>query len=93
MDATMPVSYGDDDDAANAVERRWFAASAQVKILQDQCTVLREVMGLAEDAWRSSRARLAELEKLRDGLGERLEGTALFHPGSMGCAAQRAAAA
>ena len=41
-------------------------------MLQDECNVLREVMDLAEEAWRSSRAQLAELERLRDALGERL---------------------
>lgn len=64
--------YDDDEIAANAIERRWFAASAKVKAMQDECDVLREVMSLAEESWRSSRTRLAELEKLRDALGERL---------------------
>jgi len=66
--------YDDDDAAANAIERRWFAASAQARIMQDECDVLREVMDLAEEAWRRSRAQLAELEMLRDALGERLAG-------------------
>lgn len=66
--------YDDDDAAANAIERRWFAASAQVKIMQDECDVLHEVMDLAEEAWRRSHAQLAELEMLRDALGERLAG-------------------
>jgi hypothetical protein len=74
MDATMLDFYDDDDAAANVVERRWFAASAQVKTVQDECDVLREVMDLAEEAWRRSRAQLAELEMLRDALGERLAG-------------------
>jgi hypothetical protein len=72
MDATMLDFYDDDDAAAHVVERRWFAASAQVKIMQDECNVLREVMDLAEEAWRRSRMQLAELERLRDALGERL---------------------
>jgi hypothetical protein len=72
MDATMLDFYDDDDAAANVVERRWFAASAQAKVMRDECDVLREVMDLAEEAWRRSRAQLAELEMLRDALGERL---------------------
>jgi len=76
MDATMLDFHDDDDAAANVIERRWFAASARVKIMQDECDVLREVMDLAEEAWRRSRAQLAELEMLRDALGERLAGAA-----------------
>jgi hypothetical protein len=75
MDATMLDFYDDDDAAANVIERRWFAASARVKVMQDECEVLREVMDLAEEAWRRSRAQIAELEMLRDALGERLAGT------------------
>ena len=64
--------YDDDDAATNIVERRWFAAAAKAKIMQDECAVLREVVDLAEAAWRRARAQLAELESLRDALGERL---------------------
>jgi hypothetical protein len=74
MNATMLDFYDDDDAAANVVERRWFAAAAQVKVMQDECDVLREVVELAEEAWRRSRAQLAELEMLREALGERLAG-------------------
>jgi hypothetical protein len=72
MEATMLDFYDDDDAAANVIERRWFAASAKVKMMQDECDVLHEVMDLAEEAWRCARAHLAELERLRDALGERL---------------------
>ena len=66
MHATMLDFYEDDDAAANVVERRWFAAAAQAKVMQDECDVLREVMDLAEEAWRRSRAQLAELEARED---------------------------
>jgi phosphoglycolate phosphatase-like HAD superfamily hydrolase len=65
--------HDDDDAAANLIERRWFAASAKVKALQDECEVMREVMALAEKAYRDARMQLAELETLCDGLSQRLE--------------------
>ena len=68
----MSDFYGDDDAAANLIERRWFAASAKVKALQDECGVMREVMEQAAMAYRGARAQLAQLEALRDGLGQRL---------------------
>jgi hypothetical protein len=64
--------YDDDDAAANLIERRWFAASAKVKTLRDECEVMREVMEQAAMAYRGARAELAQLEALRDGLGQRL---------------------
>jgi hypothetical protein len=64
--------YDDDDAATNLIERRWFAASAKVKTLQDECDVMLEVMEQAAQAYRGARLRLAELESLRDGLAERL---------------------
>ena len=68
----MSDFHDDDDAAANLIERRWFAASAKVKALQDECEVMREVMEQAAMAYRSARAQLAQLEVLRDGLGQRL---------------------
>ncbi len=67
----MPIA-DDDDAAANLLERRWFAASAAMNAMQGECELLREVMEIAEDAWRHARAQLAELETLRDGLGKQL---------------------
>jgi hypothetical protein len=64
--------YDDDDAATNLVERRWFAASAKVKTLQDECAVMQEVMEQAAKAYRGARLRLAQLEALRDGLAQRL---------------------
>lgn len=67
------MPFADDDDAAaNLLERRWFAASAAAQTLQGECELLREVLELAEDAWRNTRGRLAELETLRDDLGRQL---------------------
>jgi hypothetical protein len=62
----------DDDDAAtNLVERRWFAASAQVKALQEECALMQKVMEQAAQDYRGARLRLAQLESLRDGLAAR----------------------
>lgn len=64
--------YDHDDAAMNLIERRWFAVSAKVKALQDECEVMHEVLEQAAIAYRGARAQLAQLEVLRDGLGERL---------------------
>jgi hypothetical protein len=68
----MTDHYPDGNAATNLLERRWFAALAAVKALQAECEMLREVMQLAEVSWRRTRAQLAALEKLRDGLGDEL---------------------
>ena len=60
------------DAAANLIERRWFSSISAVRAAQAECEVLREVMLLAESAWRRARAQLAELENLRDALGDQL---------------------
>ena len=64
--------YDDDDAAMNWIERRWFAASAAVASLEGKCDMLREVLLLAEDAYRRARIELAETTELRDSLGARL---------------------
>ena len=56
--------YVDRDAAANLLERRWFASITAVRTMQAECDVLREVMEVAETAWRRARTRLAELESL-----------------------------
>jgi len=64
------LSLADDEDpVASLTERRWFAASAAISAQEEECEVLREVMSLAEQAWRRSRTHLAELEALRDAIG------------------------
>jgi hypothetical protein len=64
--------FADEEPAAQIWERRWFAASAAVKSVQAECEVLLAVIQLAVDEWRRSCAQLAQLEALRDALGERL---------------------
>lgn len=64
--------YEDGEPAAELLERRWFAALRAAKGVQAECEVLLGVMELAEDAWQRARARLLELETLRDALGEQL---------------------
>ena len=61
-----------EDPASNQLERRWFAALTAVRAAQSECDVLRQVTEQAEAAWRSARARLEVLERLRDRLGETL---------------------
>ncbi|HEY2679127.1 MAG TPA: hypothetical protein VGI65_19320 [Steroidobacteraceae bacterium] len=64
--------YIDRDGAANLLERRWFSSIAAVRAAQAECEVLREVVELAEKAWRRARTQLAEIETLRDALGDQL---------------------
>jgi hypothetical protein len=62
------LEYFDDDGATNLIERRWFAACAAVEAMESECGTLREVMELAQDAYRRARIELAELTELRDSL-------------------------
>jgi hypothetical protein len=64
--------YTDGELTAEFLERRWFAALSAAKSVQSECEVLLEVVQQAEEAWRQSRAKLAELETLRDALGDQL---------------------
>jgi len=64
--------FTDRDAAANLLERRWFSSITAVRTAEAECEVLREVMELAESAWRRARTQLAELENLRDALGDQL---------------------
>ena len=64
--------FTDRDAAANLLERRWFSSITAVRAAQAECEVLREVMELAESAWRRARTQLAELEDLSDRLGDQL---------------------
>lgn len=64
--------YVDGEPAAELLERRWFAALRAAKSVQAECEALLEVMEMAEEAWRRTRLKLAELETLRDALGEQL---------------------
>jgi hypothetical protein len=71
-DIDMAERYPDRDSEADLLERRWFSSIAAVRAAQAECEVLRRVMELSESAWRRARAQLAELEALRDTLGEEL---------------------
>src|SRR5258708_28490761 len=69
----MVYRYMDGDAAANLLERRWFAAFKSASGVRAECETLLESMALTQVAWSRARARLAELEALRDALGEELE--------------------
>ena len=60
------------DGAAERLERRWFAAQRAASEARSECETLLEVRAMADAAWRSARLRLAELEALRDALGDEL---------------------
>lgn len=64
--------FSDRDTAANLLERRWFSSITAVRLAEGECEALREVMELAESAWRRARLQLAELEALRDALDDEL---------------------
>jgi hypothetical protein len=68
----MIDGYLDRDTAANLLERRWFSSITAVRTAQAECEMLREVMELAEAAWRRARAQLAKYEALRDAFDEEL---------------------
>jgi hypothetical protein len=68
----MIERYPDRDTSANLLERRWFSSIAAVRAAEAECEVLREVMELAQEAWSRARAQLAELENLREALGDQL---------------------
>jgi hypothetical protein len=69
----MVNRYVDGDAAANLLERRWFATFKAASGVRAECEALLESMALSQVAWSRARARLAELESLRDALGEELE--------------------
>jgi len=62
----------DGDAAAEMLERRWFAAFKAASGARAECEALIEAMITAEAAWAEARDRLANLESLRDALGEEL---------------------
>lgn len=67
------TTYSADGDAAAALlERRWFAAFKAASTVRAECEALLEAMAMTETAWNHARTRLAELEALRDALGEEL---------------------
>jgi hypothetical protein len=62
-----------DDAAVDLLQRRWFAAFKAASLVRAECEVLLEAVALTQDSWRQARIRLAEMEALRDALGEELE--------------------
>ncbi len=54
------------------LERRWFVAMAAVESLKDECSARRRTSRLADKTLRSESVTLAQLEAVRDALGERL---------------------
>jgi hypothetical protein len=68
----MSTRYMDGDAAAEMLERRWFATNKNAEAMRSECDVLRQVVAAAEADWRRALAQLAELETLRDALGDEL---------------------
>jgi hypothetical protein len=62
----------DEDAAAVLLERRWFAAFKAASNVRAECEALLDAIENSEKAWNEARVRLAELEMLRDRLGEEL---------------------
>ncbi len=62
----------DEDVAAVLLERRWFAAFKAASSARAECEAILDAIDAQERAWNEARIRLAELEMLRDGLGEQL---------------------
>ena len=63
-----------EDTFAVLMERRWFAAFRAASTARAECEALLDEIEAAERAWNEARVRLAELELLRDRLGEQLGG-------------------
>ena len=61
-----------DDLDESLVERRFFAVLAAMKTLQAECSVLEDVIRLADESRRQSQQRLLGLKALRDALGKQL---------------------
>ena len=75
------MSYRYDGDAATEMlERRWFATDKLVESMRSQCDVLREAAMAAEVSWSHARTQLAELEALRDALGDQLSRMDEYYP-------------
>jgi hypothetical protein len=93
MEAAMLDCYDLDDAAKTLLERRWFALSAKINALLDQCEVQRQVMALAEAALHDLRAQLADFEALRDALGQRLSEVGEIRQRAIASAARHALSA
>jgi hypothetical protein len=60
------------DAAADRLERRWFAAFKAASDARGECEALLGEIERVERAWHHARIRLADLEAVRDLLGEEL---------------------
>jgi hypothetical protein len=69
----MMHRYVDGEPAAALLERRWFAAFKAASDARAECEALLEAMAITQSAWSRARARLSELEVLRDALEEDLD--------------------
>ncbi len=72
MSRCLVIRNADEDAAAVLLERRWFAAFTAASSARAQCEALLDAIEVSERAWNEARVRLAELEILRDMLGEEL---------------------
>ena len=70
----MELRDADGDAAAERIERRWFAAFKAASAVRSECEALLDQMEQLETAWHDARIRLANIESLRDELGNELAG-------------------
>jgi hypothetical protein len=61
-----------EDVAADRLERGWFAAFRAASAARAECEALLEQMERIEISWNHARVRLAEIEAIRDALGEEI---------------------
>jgi hypothetical protein len=59
-----------EDIAADRLERGWFAAFRAASAARAECEALLEEMERIEISWNHARVRLAEIEAIRDALGD-----------------------
>ena len=69
----MANCYVEGEPAATLLERRWFAVFKAASDVRAECEALLELMANTQAAWSRARARLSELEALRDALGDEFE--------------------
>lgn len=73
----MVYRSAEGDAAAERLERRWFAAFKAASAARAECETLLDEMERVGTYWNEARIRLADLEALRDVLGEELAGLEL----------------
>jgi DNA repair exonuclease SbcCD ATPase subunit len=55
-----------------SIECRWFTLHRAAERFREECETLAEVLQATQNAWHDARSRLAELEAMRDALGQEL---------------------